>query len=88
VASPLDPVMLEDALVHELVVSVEDGITEGGVGSTLDAALRRAAPSGACPAVVSCGVPKAYLPHGRAADILAGLGLDGPGVARTVLEKL
>ena len=34
VVAPLDPSMIEDAMAHELVVSVEDGIVEGGVGST------------------------------------------------------
>ena len=86
VASPLDPVMLEDASAHGLVVSAEDGILEGGVGSRLGAALRGSAPPGAGPVVVNCGVPTAYLPHGEAADILTYLGLDGPGLSRAVLE--
>jgi 1-deoxy-D-xylulose-5-phosphate synthase len=88
VVSPLDPALVEDALAHELVVTVEDGVVEGGVGRLIDAALRRAAPAGAGPTVANCGVPTAYLPHGRAADILAGLGLDGPGISRTVLGHL
>ena len=40
VASPLDPAMIEDAMAHDLVVSAEDGIIEGGVGSRVDASLR------------------------------------------------
>jgi len=85
---PLDQAMIEDALAHELVVSVEDGIVEGGVGWRLEASLRRRAPVGSCPAVVNCGVPTAFLPHGDASDILARLGLDGPGISRVVLEHL
>ena len=88
VVAPLDPAMIEDALTHDLVVSVEDGIVEGGVGSLIDAALRRAAPARHGPTMVNCGVPTAYLPHGRASDILSGLGLDGQGISRTVLEHL
>jgi 1-deoxy-D-xylulose-5-phosphate synthase len=38
--SPLDPVMLGDALRHRVVVTVEDGIGEGGVGSSIASALR------------------------------------------------
>jgi 1-deoxy-D-xylulose-5-phosphate synthase len=87
VAAPLDEAMIEDALGHGLVVSAEDGITDGGVGWRIESALRRRAP-GNGPAVVSCGVPTAYLPHGDAAGILTYLGLDGPGIARTVLEHL
>ncbi|MGA3353674.1 MAG: 1-deoxy-D-xylulose-5-phosphate synthase [Acidimicrobiales bacterium] len=88
VAAPLDEVMIENALAHGLVVSVEDGITDGGVGRRIEAALRRRAQAGKGPAVVSCGVPTAYLPHGDATDILTYLGLDGPGIARVVLEHL
>ncbi|MGO9964587.1 MAG: 1-deoxy-D-xylulose-5-phosphate synthase [Acidimicrobiales bacterium] len=88
VATPLDPVMIEDALGHDLVVTAEDGIIEGGVGSRITASLRRAVPAGAGPAAVNCGVPTAYLPHGDAADILAGLGLDGPSLSRVVLDRL
>ncbi|MGA3215191.1 MAG: 1-deoxy-D-xylulose-5-phosphate synthase [Acidimicrobiales bacterium] len=86
--APLDQAMIEDALAHELVVSVEDGISEGGAGSRLEASLRRRAPFGVRPAVVNCGVPTAYLPHGDASDILARLGLDGPGITRVVLGHL
>ncbi len=88
VASPLDPAMIEDAMAHDLVVSAEDGIIEGGVGSRVDASLRAASAAGDSPVVVNCGVPTAYLPHGEASDILAYLGLDGPGISRTVLDHL
>ncbi len=88
VASPLDPVMIADATDHELVVCVEDGIAEGGVGSQVASALARVVPSGRGPTVVARGVPTDYLPHGRAADILSQLGLDGAGISRTVLDRL
>ena len=57
--------MIEDAITHALVVTAEDGILEGGVGSRIDATLRRAGRDGASPVSVSCGVPTAYLPHGE-----------------------
>jgi 1-deoxy-D-xylulose-5-phosphate synthase len=43
VAHPLDPEMLADAARHRLVVSVEDGIRVGGVGSHIVDALTRQA---------------------------------------------
>jgi 1-deoxy-D-xylulose-5-phosphate synthase len=86
--APLDQAMIEDALGHDLVVSVEDGITEGGAGWRIEAALRRRAPLATAPRVVNCGVPTAFLPHGDAAGILARLGLDGPGITRVVREHL
>jgi 1-deoxy-D-xylulose-5-phosphate synthase len=84
--APLDPAMIDDAMVHDLVVSVEDGIADGGVGCRIAESLRETPGGG--PAVVNCGVPTAYLPHGDAAGILACLGLDGPGISRVVLEHL
>jgi 1-deoxy-D-xylulose-5-phosphate synthase len=86
-ASPLDPVMLRDALRHRVVVTVEDGIGEGGVGSSIASALRNQGGAGPLPTVVSRGLPKAYFPHGPAADILGGLGLDGPQLAATALAE-
>jgi 1-deoxy-D-xylulose-5-phosphate synthase len=75
-------------MAHELVVSVEDGIVEGGVGSRVNAALRTRATAGTGPAVVNCGVPTAYLAQGDALDILTYLGLDGYGISLTVLDQL
>jgi 1-deoxy-D-xylulose-5-phosphate synthase len=88
VVAPLDQAMIDDAARHELVVSVEDGIAEGGVGWKIAEQLRRASPVGTGPVVVNCGVPSTFLPHGDAAGILARLGLDGPGISQVALEHL
>jgi 1-deoxy-D-xylulose-5-phosphate synthase len=85
VAAPLDPVMLGDALRHQVVITVEDGVVAGGVGASIADALRATVEPGALPVIVSCGLPVAYFPQGRADDILAGLGLDGPHLARKAL---
>jgi deoxyxylulose-5-phosphate synthase len=102
--------MIEDAWRHRIVVTAEDGITDGGVGSLIAGAIRAAGAAGAIraagaagairaagagsdsvragPQVVNCGVPTTYIAHGRAGDILADLGLDGPGLNRTVLDTI
>lgn len=85
-ASPIDPAMIDDALAHDLVVTAEDGIVAGGVGSLIEAAVRRAAPEGGLPVIRNLGLPLSYLPHGAAGEILAALGLDGDGIYRTVLD--
>ena len=82
-AKPLDPAMLDHAAGHPLVVTIEDGLAEGGIGSNIAAAL-----SGRGPEVAVLGVPTDYLPHGKADAILAALGLDGPGVAATTRARL
>ena len=81
VAKPLDPEMLADAARHKLVVSIEDGLRDGGIGSSIATTLETTE-------VRVLGVPTAYLPHGKADDILATLGLDGPGVAASVRAAL
>ena len=88
-ASPLDPEMLADAAGHGAVVTAEDGIAEGGVGSMVAAAMGRlGAGAAAGQAVVNCGVPLAYLPHGKADDLLAAHGLDASGLAASARAAL
>ncbi len=84
VAAPLDPLMLDDALEHPVVVTVEDGIVEGGVGSSIASALRVRAGAGPLPTVASYGLPLAYFAPGTASDILASLGLDENQLAENV----
>jgi 1-deoxy-D-xylulose-5-phosphate synthase len=84
-AAPLDPAMLRDALGHQVVLTVEDGVVEGGVGTAIARALRQVAGAGPLPAIVSCGLPLAYFPQGAPADILATHGLDGRQLALKAL---
>ncbi|MGI9646430.1 MAG: transketolase C-terminal domain-containing protein, partial [Ilumatobacteraceae bacterium] len=78
VVKPLDDDMLDDAAAHELVITVEDGLRQGGAGTGIRVALddRRAT----CQVRV-LGVPAAYLPHAKPDVILAELGLDAAGIA-------
>jgi 1-deoxy-D-xylulose-5-phosphate synthase len=81
---PLDEVMLADAAEHPLVVTVEDGYREGGAGSMV---AERLTARGAGPTNV-LGIPVTYIPHGKPDAILAGLGLDGEGIAGTIRTLL
>jgi 1-deoxy-D-xylulose-5-phosphate synthase len=83
VVKPLDPEMLSDAAGHRLVVTVEDGLRDGGVGTAVADALSKLAPVGG-PQVRVLGVPSVYLPHGKPDAILAKLGLDADGIADEV----
>ena len=88
VVSHPDPVMLTDAGRHALVITVEDGVRQGGAGMFLGDALRASPPLGSCPPIVHRGVPRAFLAQGRPDRILARLGLDEDGIVRTVREGL
>ncbi len=79
--APLDEIMLANAAEHPLVVTIEDGIREGGCGSAVrDSLGERDASS----AVRVLGVPLEYIPHGNAATILATLGLDAAGIIAAI----
>ncbi|MBF6555304.1 MAG: 1-deoxy-D-xylulose-5-phosphate synthase [Acidimicrobiales bacterium] len=88
VVSDPDPAMLADAARHAVVITAEDGIRQGGAGMFVADALRHSCPGGTAPPVVSLGIPRAYITQGKPTDILSRLGLDGPGLARSVRESV
>jgi 1-deoxy-D-xylulose-5-phosphate synthase len=84
--APLDPAMLADAARHRALVTVEDGVVDGGIGSTISARVCDLAP-----AVISrsLGVPTRFIPHaGTPDEILTTLGLDHLGIAAAVRGAL
>jgi 1-deoxy-D-xylulose-5-phosphate synthase len=90
VVQPLDPLMIVDAAEHRIVITIEDGVVDGGVGSHIAAAIM----SGCCehvPLIQQLGVPARFIPHGKPDRILARLGLDALGITSAVsaaLERL
>jgi 1-deoxy-D-xylulose-5-phosphate synthase len=88
VVKPLDQRMLAAAAEHRLVVTVEDGIIPGGVGSQIVDGMASLDESRQSPPALTLGIPSMFLPHGKADQILASLGLDGPGVAAATMKAL
>ncbi len=84
VVSNPDPAMLADAAGHQLMVTVEDGVRQGGAGMYVAEALRASLPCGAAPPMLHLGIPRAFLAQGKPDQILADLGLDAEGVATAV----
>ena len=80
-AKPLDEEMLADAASHQLVVTVEDGLRSGGVGSMI---ALRLADTETRPRVRVMGLPDAYVPHGDPDDLLSELGLNALGIAAEI----
>lgn len=79
--APLDPTMISDAARHDLVITVEDGIRDGGIGSTISGMITEIAPS---TVVKVLGVPTKFIPQAKPDRILAQLGLDAEGIVSTV----
>jgi 1-deoxy-D-xylulose-5-phosphate synthase len=81
---PLDSeLILEAARRCGKVVTVEDGVRMGGFGS---AVLEMLQDHGCCTPVLRLGIPDCFIEHGKREKLLEMLGLDGPGVAKSVRE--
>jgi 1-deoxy-D-xylulose-5-phosphate synthase len=80
---PPDDAMIEDALRHERIITVEDGTRHGGAGTLMVSAVRGRAQDEARPFPTTriLGVPRAFLEHHRPDALLAELGLDAEGLA-------
>jgi 1-deoxy-D-xylulose-5-phosphate synthase len=83
--APLDADMIEAAAGHRFVITVEDGIAAGGIGSAIADAIGAIRPE--VPVDV-LGTPNRFIPHGEAHHILARLGLDADGIAARLRERL
>lgn len=78
--APLDPAMIADAATHRGVITIEDGIRDGGIGMMMFDQIGVISP--AIPVEV-LGVPTQFIPHGDPKQILAKFGLDPAGIVAT-----
>ena len=81
---PLDPTMIADAAGHRAVVTIEDGIRDGGIGMTIADQVHAIDPTRP---VDVLGIPTRFIPQGKAEHILAQFGLDAQGIAATVRNR-
>ena len=84
---PLDPEMLADAADHPAVLTAEDGVREGGIGSMIADAISHGGP-GRPPPVRVLGIPIEFIQHGNPDQILADLGLDAQGLESSARELI
>ncbi len=80
---PVNPALIELARSASLVVTVEDGVVDGGVGSRVASALRAA---NLDVATREIGVPVRFLDHGKVKDVAAGVGLTVLDIGRRIVE--
>ena len=86
---PPDPAMVDDAGIHRLVVTVEDGVALGGAGTFITNTLTSMAGVGERrPRVLVLGTPNEFIASAPPRVILSRLGLDGPGIAASVAAEL
>lgn len=82
---PVAPELVDLARTAQLVVTIEDGIRDGGFGDAVRSALSDASIDTAC---VAFGLPTAFLDHAPRAKLMAEQGLTATDIARTLSERL
>ncbi|TDW31391.1 1-deoxy-D-xylulose-5-phosphate synthase [Cryobacterium psychrophilum] len=82
---PVPRSIIDLAAGHRLVVTIEDGIRVGGIGTRIRQDLRAA---GVDTAVTELGLPDEFLDHGTRAEILAATGLTPQHIARDVVAMV
>ncbi|WP_066944020.1 1-deoxy-D-xylulose-5-phosphate synthase [Streptomyces lushanensis] len=82
-ALPVPHQLTELAAGHRLVVTVEDGIRCGGMGTAVAQALTD---TGSTVPTRALGLPHHFLPHATRAGLLGAAGLDSRGIVHGVLR--
>jgi 1-deoxy-D-xylulose-5-phosphate synthase len=82
---PVPPALIKLAGAHDHVVTLEDGLVDGGVGALV---AQRARAAGVRTPVQPIGIPLAVLGHASREQIVADLRLRPEDVARDVLTAL
>ena len=82
---PVPKSVIALAAKHRLVVTIEDGIRVGGIGTRIRQELRAA---GVDTALNELGLPDEFIEHGSRAEILEEAGLTPQQIARDVVEQV
>ncbi|SMQ66837.1 1-deoxy-D-xylulose-5-phosphate synthase [Plantibacter sp. VKM Ac-1784] len=82
---PVAESLVELAAAHRLVITIEDGIRVGGIGTRIRQTLREA---GVDTAVDELGVPDEFIDHASREQILEDAGLTAQQIARDVVAQV
>ena len=79
---PLDEALIKQLMLsHDLLVTLEENVIQGGAGSAVAECLAKL---GSTKRLVLLGLPDRFVEHGDPALLLAGCGLDVAGVVESV----
>jgi len=82
---PVPRSVIDFAREHRLVVSIEDGVRVGGVGTRIRQDLRAA---GVDTAVDELGLPDEFLEHASRDEVLGDVGLTDQRIARDIVSQV
>ncbi len=82
---PLDIDAVRKAASTRLIVTLEEGVIEGGIGEeVLEILVKEKLHSN----IVNLGIPDAFIEQGKVDCLFKDLGLDGRGIADSILDHL
>jgi 1-deoxy-D-xylulose-5-phosphate synthase len=84
-ALPVNPALVELAVDHDLVITIEDNGVVGGYGARVAQELRSA---GVNTPIREFGIPQEFLPHGSRSELLTEVGLTPQNIARYAVEAV
>lgn len=83
---PLDEDLIDSlASSHDLLVTLEENVIQGGAGSAVNEYLNRSA---CVMPVLNLGLPDRFVDHGKHSEQLAACGLDATGIEKAISVRL
>ncbi|MGN8050262.1 1-deoxy-D-xylulose-5-phosphate synthase [Curtobacterium sp. 22159] len=82
---PIPASLIDLSRDHRLVITIEDGVRVGGVGTRLRQDLRAA---GVDTGVNELGLPDEFIDHASRSEILTDVGLTAQAIARDVIDQV
>jgi 1-deoxy-D-xylulose-5-phosphate synthase len=82
---PVARSVVELAREHRIVITLEDGVRVGGIGTRVRQELRAA---GVDTAVDELGLPDAFIDHAERGEILEEAGLSAQTIARNIVQQV
>ncbi|MCM3505162.1 1-deoxy-D-xylulose-5-phosphate synthase [Curtobacterium sp. ODYSSEY 48 V2] len=82
---PIPTSLIDLSRDHRLVITIEDGVRVGGVGTRLRQDLRAA---GVDTGVNELGLPDEFIDHASRSQILSDVGLTAQAIARDVIDQV
>lgn len=82
---PISPDLIDYLSTREFVVTIEDGLVDGGIGEAIGSALRNI---NSRTRVLTLGIPKQFLDHATRKSILNKLHLDAQGISEAIARGL
>jgi len=84
--TPIDEKILDEvASKFDTIITVEDGVIEGGFGSAVTEYFAKSSKS---ISIIRLGVPNRFIEHGSQEELHRECGFDTEGICRTVRELM